>query len=80
LGIDVEGPVAEATVPEPELLAAIEQAVARGLRDALGERSEVRTEGETIANAEGEPPGGRGGRRLKPDLVAAGRIAVGQRE
>jgi hypothetical protein len=60
-GIDVERPLAQPAIPEPELLAAIEEAVARGvargLREALAERGEGRTEGETIAYAEGEPRG-----------------------
>ncbi len=57
-GIDVERPLAQPAIPEPELLAAIEEAVARGvargLREALAERDAGRTEAEG-SSAEGRP-------------------------
>jgi hypothetical protein len=57
-GIDVERPLAQPAVPEPELLAAIEEAVARGvargLREALAERGKI--EG---AGTEGDPGSSR---------------------
>jgi hypothetical protein len=49
-GIDVERPLAQPAISEPELLAAIEEAVARGvargLREALAGRDEGRADAE----------------------------------
>jgi transcriptional regulator with XRE-family HTH domain len=60
-GIDVERPLAQPSIAEPELLAAIEEAVARGvargLREALAERGEGGHAGAEGSSAEGEPQG-----------------------
>jgi transcriptional regulator with XRE-family HTH domain len=55
-GIDVERPLAQPAIPEPELLAAIEEAVARGvargLREALaGRGDEAEAEGLSAVGA-----------------------------
>jgi len=60
-GIDVARPLAQSPIPEPELLAAIEAAVARGvargLREALAERDKQDSDqGEAEAGGEGEAP------------------------
>jgi hypothetical protein len=63
-GIDVERPLAQSATPDPDLLAAIEEAVARGvargLREALAERGEGDQE-DSLGAAEdpGRPEGAR---------------------
>ncbi len=56
----MERPLAQPAIPEPELLAAIEEAVARGvargLREALAERGEGPADAEG-SSAEGAPQG-----------------------
>jgi transcriptional regulator with XRE-family HTH domain len=60
-GIDVERPLAEPGIPDADLLAAIEEAVARGvargLREALAEQREGDRDEEGRPGTEGKPKG-----------------------